>query len=126
MTTTTESAPLGISLLAVLNVIVGIFGILSGISIDFIISGGALTVVGSYKLGALAIAVLQIIAGYGLWNLRSWAWYLAAFATLFGLVINVLIIFADFTLWNTYLLPILIRIVILAYLLRASVKDRFR
>ena len=126
MTTTTEGPPLGISLLAVLNIIVGIFGILSGITIDFIISGGALTIVGTYKLGALVIAFLQIIAGYGLWTLKSWAWWLAAFSTLLGLVINILIIFTDFTLWNTYLLPILIRLVILAYLLRVSVKDRFR
>jgi uncharacterized membrane protein (DUF2068 family) len=126
MATTTEGPPLGISLLAILNIIVGIFGILSGITIDFIMSGGALTIVSSYQLGALVIAILQIVAGYGLWTLKSWAWWLAAFATLFGLVINVLIIFTDFSLWNTYLLPILIRIVILAYLLRASVKDRFR
>ena len=124
--TTTEGPPLGISLLAILNIIVGIFGILTGITIDFIISGGALTIVSSYQLGALVIAILQIVAGYGLWTLKSWAWWLAAFATLFGLVVNVLIIFTDFTLWNTYLLPILIRLVILAYLLRASVKDRFR
>jgi len=113
---TTEAAPLGVSLLAILNVIVGIFGILSG----------ELTIVGSYQLGALIIGIFQIIAGYGLWTLKSWAWYLAAFVTLLGLVINILIVLSEFALWQTYLLTMLIRVVILAYLFRSSVKAKFR
>ncbi len=123
---TTEAAPLGVSLLAILNVIVGIFGILSGITIDFILAGGELTIVGSYQLGALIIGIFQIIAGYGLWTLKSWAWYLAAFVTLLGLVINILIVLSEFALWQTYLLTMLIRVVILAYLFRSSVKAKFR
>jgi hypothetical protein len=120
---TGTSKPIGVSILAVLNIMVGIFGILSGITIDFILVGGDLTLVGTYQLGTLIIGIMQILAGFGLWKLQSWAWWLGAIVTLIGLVINLLIVFADFALWNTYILVILIRIVILWYLLQ--VKYRF-
>ena len=123
---TSQGPPVGVSLLAILNVVVGIFGILSGITIDFILIGGELTMVNTFQLGALVIGVFQIIAGYGLWTLKSWAWYLAAFITLLGLVLNIIIVLSDLTLWQTYILPMLIRIVILAYLFRTSIKEKFR
>ncbi len=124
----TESSepPMGVILLAVLNIIVGIFGVFAGITIDFIMIGGELTLVSSFQLGTIFIGLFQIIAGYGLWKLKSWAWWLAIAITGIGLILNLLIVLVDFNLIRMYLLPILIRIVILAYLRHKSIRSRFR
>lgn len=120
------SKPVGVTLLAILNMVVGIFSIIAGISIDFILSGGELTLGGTFQLFALFVGIFHVIAGIGLWDLRSWAWYLAAFVTIIGLINNFIIIFFDWSLLLQYLLAMLIRIVILLYLFKDSVKSKFR
>ena len=57
----TEKTPFGVTLLAIINIVVGIFGILAGISIDFLMSGGDLTLVSSFQLGAIFVGIFQII-----------------------------------------------------------------
>jgi hypothetical protein len=123
----TESTgpPVGVAILAVLNIIVGLFGLFAGITIDFILSGGALTMVGSFQLGTIFIGLFQIVAGYGLWKMKSWAWMLAVAITGIGLIVNLLIVFFDFNQIRMYLLPMLIRIVILAYLRHKPIQSRF-
>ena len=118
--------PFGVMLLAVLNIVVGIFSIFTGITIDFIMIHGDLTLVSSIQLGAVIVGIIQIIAGTGLYNLRSWAWYLAVFVTIIGLAINISIILLDFTELRFYFLPMLIRFVLLAYLMSGDIKNRFR
>ena len=127
MSSTTESGPpVGVMLLAVLNMIVGIFAIFTGITIDFIMIGGELTLVSSFQLGAIVIGLIQIMAGAGLYNLKSWAWYLAVLVTLIGLLINILIVVIDFNELRFYFLPMLIRVVILAYLMSGHIRKKFR
>jgi uncharacterized membrane protein (DUF2068 family) len=124
--TESKDIPAGVAILAVLNIIVGIFGVFAGITIDFIMIGGALTLVSSFQLGTVFIGLFQIIAGCGLWKMKSWAWWLAIAITGVGLIINLLIVLVDFNLIRMYLLPILIRLVILAYLRHKSIRSRFR
>jgi len=121
-----KETPAGVAILAVLSMIVGIFGIFAGVTIDFIWVGGALTLVSSFQLGTIFIGLFQIIAGYGLWKMKSWAWWLAVAITGIGLIINLLIVIVDFNLIRMYLLPILIRVVILAYLRHRTIRTRFR
>ena len=123
---TKQEPPAGVAILALLNLIVGIFGILEGITIDFIMVGGDLTLVSSFQLGTILVGIFQIIAGIGLYRLRSWAWILAMLVTFIGLIINIAIVTLDFTLFLEYLLAMLIRIVILAYLNKESIRTRFR
>ena len=123
---TKQETPAGVAILALLNLIVGIFGILEGITIDFIMVGGDLTLVSSFQLGTIIVGTIQIIAGIGLYRLRSWAWILAMLVTFIGLIINIAIVTLDFTLFFEYLLAMLIRIVILAYLNKESIRTRFR
>ena len=127
MSTQPESGPpVGVMLLAVLNVIVGVFAIFAGITIDFIMIGADLTFVSSFQLTAIVVGLIQVIAGFGLYNLKSWAWYLAVLVTLIGLLINILIVIIDYTELRFYFLPMMIRIVILAYLMSSHIKMKFR
>lgn len=127
MSTQTENVPpVGIMLLSVLNLIVGVFAIFAGITIDYIMIGGELTLVSSFQLTAILVGLVQIIAGVGLYTLRSWAWYLAILVTLIGLLINLLIVIIDFNELRFYLLPMMTRIVILAYLMSGPIKKKFR
>ena len=123
---TEKMTSFGVSILAAINIVVGFFGVLEGVTLDFILVGGELTLVGSFQLGALLLGILQIIAGFGLWRLKSWAWYLAGFVTIIGLLINFLIVFFDFSLLFEYLMVILIRILILVYLFQKDIRRRFR
>ena len=113
-------------ILAILSVVLGIFGIWNGINIEFILSGGELTLVSSLQLGALLIGIFQIIAGLGLWKLKSWAWYLVLFVTIIGLLLNLGIVILDFSLFSRYLLTMLVRAIIIAYLMKKSIKQQFR
>ncbi|MFW9920725.1 MAG: hypothetical protein ACFFED_14065 [Candidatus Thorarchaeota archaeon] len=123
---TKQMTPFGVSILAAINIVVGFFGVLEGVTLDFIIVGGEITLVGSFQLGALFIGIFQIIAGLGLWRMKSWAWYLAGFVTIIGLVTNFLIVFFDFSLLFEYLMVILMRILILIYLFQKDIKSKFR
>jgi hypothetical protein len=118
--------PIGVALLAFLNIIVGIFAVYIGIRVGYIIVEGELTLVGSYQLGALFVGVFAIIAGVGLWQLRSWALWLAVVDNMIALLINLAIILVDNNQLNVYFLPILLRVVILVYLMHPRVKNRFR
>jgi hypothetical protein len=52
---TVADIPVGVILLAVLNIIVGLFSVFTGVTIDFILIGGELTLVSSIQLGAVLI-----------------------------------------------------------------------
>ncbi|MFX1369091.1 MAG: hypothetical protein ACFFAY_10870 [Promethearchaeota archaeon] len=119
-------SPIGVALLAMLNIVIGLFAVFAGITIDFIMVGGDLTLVGSYQIGAIFVGVFAIVAGLGLWRLRSWAWWLAIIDGLLALFINLSIILIDNSQLRFYFLPILLRVVILVYLMQPSIKSRFR
>jgi len=112
-----SSRPPGAHLVAVLNVIVGLFGIFTGGTIDFVIAGGELTLVGSVQLGTIGIGLIHIVAGAGLWNQKMWGWWLSFLVSFFGLLLNLSIIFLDYTQLRLYFLAMLIRVIILGYLL---------
>jgi len=115
--------PPGVHLVAVLNVVVGLFAMFTGGTIDFVIAGGELTLVGSVQLGTIVIGVLHLVAGAGLWNRKSWGWYLSFLVSFFGILINLSILFLDFMQIRLYFIAILIRVIILGYLLDPPVRD---
>ena len=124
--TSAASGPVGVTILSVLTILVGIFAVFAGITIDFILVGGSLTLVGSFQLGAIVIGLITIGAGYGLWKLKSWAWWLAVIVIALGIILNVSIILLDFTQIRLYFLPMLLRLVVLGYLNYKPIKTRFR
>jgi uncharacterized membrane protein (DUF2068 family) len=118
--------PPGVLILAGLNIIIGIFAILTGIEGAISLVGGELTIVANLRLVAMAIGFIPIIAGYGLYNLKSWGWWLAVIAAFVGLLLNVITVIFDWTLLTFYVLPILIRLLILVYLRNPQIRSRFR
>ena len=118
--------PPGVHLVAVLNIVVGIFSVFTGATIDFIIAGGELSLVGSFQLGTVVVGVFHIIAGVGLWKEHFWAWWLAFIMSFFGLMVNISIVFLDFTQIRLYFLAMVVRVVILAYLLDPPIRDAFK
>ncbi len=85
--------PTGITVLAVLAAIGGVFGILGGLALigvgTFVASstglGGLAAILG---LIALAYGVLSLVLAYGFWTLQPWAWTLGVGLEVAGVVIS--------------------------------------
>jgi len=82
--------------------------------------GGAMTVMG---IGMLAIGVFQLVAAYGLFTLKSWAWMLMVITQVLSLIMH------GFSLTAPDKTPAVVAIVIAAailyYLFRPNVKQAF-
>ncbi len=78
--------PMGVTVMAVVAVIAGILDILAGLG-DIGIGGGFLTKIGFgttldgimmiVGLFLVAVGVLGLVSGFGLWLERDWAWLIA-------------------------------------------------
>ena len=126
MTTEVSGRPPGVLILAGLNVIIGIFAILAGIEGAISFVGGEVTFVANFQLIAMAVGIIPIIAGYGLYKLKSWGWWLSVIAAFVGLLLNAITLFFDWTLYTLYVLPILVRILILVYLRNPQIRSKFK
>ena len=87
--------PTGVTIIAILAAIGGIFGLLAGIAL--LTAGtvvGAATGLGDLVFVAgiivLAYSVLSLILAYGFWYLKSWAWPLGIGVQVLGIVQAVL------------------------------------
>lgn len=111
--------PLGVTILAVLEIIVGLLGLFSGFTL--ITVGAMLPFFGAFAalLGAVAlfIGLLDVIIGWGLWSLKSWAWMVALIVNIINLILNA-VQFA----W----LGAIINLIIILYLQQGDIKSRFR
>jgi hypothetical protein len=136
---TQQQRPMGITILAVLGIIGGVFGLLGGCGLVGLGAfTGALGVgAGVSELGALAgltgiwgilllaLAIVEIAFGIGAWTLKPWAW------TLGLIVVGVGIIFAlvDLVAFRQGFFGVLIRLVIYGviayYLMTPEVKKAF-
>jgi hypothetical protein len=110
--------PTGITVMAVLLAIGGVFGII-----------GAL---GSFGLGmagigilSLIIAVVSLALAYGLWTLKPWAWMGALGLEVFNALYAIVLLIAKWsTLWNT-IISLAIAGIIIYYLMRPEIKAAF-
>ena len=137
--------PTGISVMAVVAVVAGIMDILAGIG-DIGIGGGFLTKIGFgttldtimmvVGLIVVAIGVLGVVSGFGLWTGREWAWLIARLWASLCVVIG--LVSAGLSLFGTTLtseivaaivaaiVPAIAGAVVLWYLYRPQVKAAFR
>ncbi|MFW9958195.1 MAG: hypothetical protein ACFFCT_08990 [Candidatus Odinarchaeota archaeon] len=111
--------PLGVSILAVLNILGGIFQVFTGylavmaamlfgpLGFLFAIVGGVL----------LFLGLISIIIGWGLWTLKSWAWMIALIVNFINLILNV---------FSAGWLSAIINLIVIVYLFQGDVKSRFR
>jgi len=125
--------PIGVTILTVLEIIVGIIDILIG----FLLLGVyvfALAFVGmgfstafAFLLIPLAIAsflfgIISFVLAYGLWKGRPWAWLATMIISIIGLIVGVVVlIFGNLA----SILPIIFYGLIILYLCTASVRAFF-
>lgn len=123
--------PTGVTILAVLAAIGGVFGLLGGLAVVGI--GGFLAGAGGGVFGGLAMvvglaiiaqAVLSLAFAYGAWNLKPWGWTLGIVAAGIGLVLSAFSVVSGDSLGNQ-VISIVIWAVVLYYLFTPQVKAAF-
>lgn len=118
--------PSGVHLVAILNLILGMFAIFTGVNVAFVVAGSELTLVGSFQMGTVVIGIFHLIAAAGLWNNQLWSWLLSFLISFFGLLLNLSIVLLDYTQIQVYFLAMMLRVVILIYLLEPPIRDSFK
>lgn len=118
------SRPTGITILAVLAGIAGVWGLLLGCTLAGL---SAITLPGALLganlpgwalwagLSTLAYAILQLAVAYGAWNLRTWAWLVGVIVAAWG-ALNALLAMFSGSLFGG-LIGLVIPGIILFYLL---------
>jgi hypothetical protein len=111
--------PLGVTILAVLEIIVGALGLFGAIGL--ITLGAMIPWLGGFAviLGVvvLFLALIDLIVGWGLWTLKSWAWMVALIVNIINLILNAV---------QFNLLGAIINLIIIIYLQQGDIKSRFR
>jgi Predicted membrane protein (DUF2127) len=122
--------PTGITVLAILAAIGGVFGILGGlalIGVGTVVAtstglGGLAAILG---LIALAYGILSLVLAYGFWTLQPWAWTLGVGLEVAGIVINVLQYINNTSAIGGTIFSIAINAIVLWYLYQPNVKAAF-
>ncbi|TFG29921.1 hypothetical protein EU528_08955 [Candidatus Thorarchaeota archaeon] len=111
--------PLGVTILALLQMIGGVIGIFGGatsmlaamllgpLGLLFVIIGAVLLIMG----------LLGLIVGWGLWGLKSWAW-------MWAMIVNIINIILAIVQLN--IISLIIPLIIVLYLNQSDIKSRFR
>ncbi|MCS7145881.1 MAG: hypothetical protein RMJ28_05020 [Nitrososphaerota archaeon] len=131
----TKTRPVGITILAVLEIIGGIIGLLG--AAVFLAFGALAGVVAGEGLGPLGglfaalggivgglllvLALVSFLLAYGFWTGKGWAWILGIIFSIIGIVVGVVTIFGDLS----GIVSIVINGLILFYLFRPNVKAWF-
>ena len=118
---TPAGRPLGVTILALLQILSGLFWLVTGglavaaaglagiFGIILLLAGAVLVIIG----------IIGLIIGFGLWNMRSWAW-------IWAIIINILGIIFSLTNPLQNALGIIISLIIVIYLMTPDIKSRFR
>jgi hypothetical protein len=131
--------PTGITILALLALIGGVFSLLGGLAV---MAGGAMLggAVGgttgaayggfAFILGliVLAGALFYLAFAYGAWTLKGWGWALGVIGALWGIVVNILTAIMSGDIVGSLfgaIIPIAIGLGILYYLNQPHVKAAF-
>lgn len=122
--------PLGVVILTVFQIIGGLGDVFIGILLLYLgLPGGGLSADASLLLGILALGLgtLSFVLAFGLWTGRAWAWTLGVVGATIGLVLGVLgiIVWGIRALSVSYLIPIVLYGMILAYLNTNGVRAFF-
>lgn len=130
--TPAATRPLGITILAVLAAIGGVFAILGGIALVGLmgVAGASTGSPALFGLGAvfglviLVVGVAYIAFAYGAWTLKPWAWPLGVALAAISLLLSVLNIVSGGSIAGE-IINIVIAAVILYYLFQANIKALF-
>lgn len=136
----TQARPTGVTIIAILAFIGGIFAIVAGLGLTVLggILGGALAASGEaaggifgglmavFGIGTLGLGVAEIIVGWGLWGLKPWAWMVSVILFIANIALSLLTALGGNNLisLNT-IVGIAIPAIILYYLMTQPVKAAF-
>ncbi len=137
--TTQQQRPMGITILAILAIVGGLFLILGGCGVvaggaligaagaqagvgEVAAGGGLLTV---YGIVLLVIAVADIVFGIGAWTLKPWAWMLGLVLQGINVVVAIVSIIAGWSTFGSQIIGLAINAVIIYYLMTPDVKKAF-
>jgi hypothetical protein len=109
---TSKHRPLGVTIIAILNLIVGIIGIAVGIPLLIVGVGIVLIVIG----------IASIVMAYGLWKGKGWAWIITLILSGIGIISGIVSIARG---QYGAVAEIIIYAVIIYYLYRPNVKAFF-
>lgn len=109
--------PIGITILAILAIIGGILSILAGIAQ---LAPGAM----AFGVVSLVLGVLYLVYGFGLWQLKGWAWLLAVVVNALSVINFVVQVISD-GFAPGRIVSLVISVLILVYLFSASVRKAF-
>lgn len=127
----TSARPTGVTIIAVLAIIGGIFGILAGVAVLGL--GGLATAAGGTDVGVTAIlfgllllvvAIGELAFGIGAWGLKPWAWTLGVGIMAASIVISLLSGLINGNLTNQ-IVSIVIDAIVIYYLFTPGVKAAF-
>jgi len=109
---TSKHRPLGVTIIAVLNVIAGIIAIAVGIPALIVVVGVVF----------IAVGIASLVMAYGLWKGRSWAWTITLILSGIGIIVGIAHLVARQT---GAIVEIIIYAIIIYYLYRPNVKAFF-
>ncbi len=110
-----KGRPLGITILAILQMIGALITLGLGVTI---MAFGSISPFYGIMGGILVIfGLISFYVGYGLWTMKSWAWKLAVIVNIINIVISVI---------TQNWVGIIIPLIIVIYLNQEDIKQRFR
>jgi uncharacterized membrane protein HdeD (DUF308 family) len=119
----TSQRPLGITILAILAAVAGVFGLLAGFGMMALFGAGGLFMI--LGLVTLVVSVLYLAFAYGAWTLQSWGWTLGVGLSIVSIVITLLQLTQGMTNIVSAIISIAISGAILYYLYQPAVKGAF-
>jgi hypothetical protein len=130
--------PFGVTVLAMLSLVSGLWGILKGLFALGVGGVVAALVAGAHPIAGAMVGVFAVVIGivavltglfcllfaYGAWNLRPWAWTLGVVTNTITLVWSLLVVLGP-GLLRERLGTIIVSMVILYYLTTPQIKKAF-
>jgi hypothetical protein len=130
--------PFGVTVLAMLSLVSGLWGILKGLFAVGVGGVVAALVAGAHPIAGAMVGVFAVVIGivavltglfcllfaYGAWNLRPWAWTLGVVTNAITLVWSLLVVLGP-GLLRERLGTIIVSMVILYYLTTPQIKKAF-
>jgi hypothetical protein len=127
----TKSRPVGVTIIAVLLGIQGalevIYGLLVLISAPGFVSvyGNTAIVVRVSPWGFLISGVISLILAYGLWTLRSWAFWVTVILEIISLIGGAIQLFTTYDPWAVLLSMIIPAVILIYFLADSNVREAF-